>query len=353
MDEYKEIKSNPEVVVPFMQVNALLGVTLTPAEMQNILLRIGAEIKLVTPESITVVGPFERTDLLIAEDFIEEIGRIHGLDKILSVQPSPLPVSEVNPRQFYSEAIRQELLQAGFSEVITSSFTNKAEIQLQNALAADKTYLRNSLSKNITKVLDQNFVHCDLLDIPHVRAFEIGTVFDKTDDSVSEHLSLVLGVRTKGNGYHKNDDAILDTACATVEQVLNTTLTWERASGVAEANLSEVLPTLDVPLAYQALEARIAATYRPVSAYPAMSRDIALWVHEGTLAPQVEAVIAGAAGDLVVRLSLFDSFTKDERTSYGFRLVFQSFERTLTDVEVNAQMESVYEAVKENDWEAR
>ena len=64
-------------------------------------------------------------------------------------------------------------------------------------------------------------------------------------------------------------------------------------------------------------------------------------------------MIAGAAGDLVVRLSLFDSFTKDERTSYGFRLVFQSFERTLTDVEVNAQMESVYEAVKENDWEAR
>ena len=353
VDEYKEVKPNPEIVVPFMQVNALLGLTLTPAEMQGVMLRIGAEIKSVTPESITVVGPFERADLLIAEDFIEEIGRIHGLDKVLSVQPSPLPVSEVNPRQFYSEAIRQELLQAGFSEVITSSFTNKAEIQLQNALAADKTYLRNSLSKNITKVLDQNFVHCDLLDIPHVRAFEIGTVFDKSTDSVSEHLSLVLGVRTKGNGYHKNDDAILDTACATVEQVLNTTLTWERASGVAEANLSEVLPTLDVPLAYQALEARIPATYRPVSAYPAMSRDIALWVHEGTLAPQVEAVIAGAAGDLVVRLSLFDSFTKDERTSYGFRLVFQSFERTLTDVEVNAQMESVYEAVKENDWEAR
>ena len=353
VDEYKEVKPNPEIVVPFMQVNALLGLTLTPAEMQGVMLRIGAEIKSVTPESITVVGPFERADLLIAEDFIEEIGRIHGLDKVLSVQPSLLPVTEVNPRHFYSEAIRQELLQTGFSEVITSSFTNKAEIQLQNALAADKTYLRSSLAKNFTKVLDQNFVHCDLLDIPHVRAFEIGTVFDKSTDSVSEHLSLVLGVRTKGNGYHKNDDTILDTACATVEQVLNTTLIWERASGVAEVNLSEMLPALDVPLAYQALEARTAATYRPVSAYPAVSRDIALWVHEGTLAPQVEAVIAGAAGDLVVRLSLFDSFTKDERTSYGFRLVFQSFERTLTDVEVNAQMESVYKAVKENDWEAR
>ena len=353
IDEYKETKLNPEVIVPVAQVNALLGLSLPATEMEAILKRIGATVVSATSDTFTVVGPWERTDLNIAEDFIEEIGRIHGLHNVLSVPPPVQPVAEVNVRQYYTEAIRRELIQAGFSELITSSFSNKDVIELQNALASDKRFVRGNLTQNITKALDQNFVHCDLLDIPHVRVFEIGTVFDKTDSSVSEHIAIALGVRTKGNGYNPKDDDILQTALETVEQLLDTKLNWNIHKGVAEANLSGVLPTLASPTAYQIFEAQPAATFRPVSAYPAVSRDIALWVSEGTLAPEAETVIAGAAGDLIVRLSLFDSFSKDGRTSYGFRLVFQSFERTLTDVEVNAQMDSVYVAVVEKGWEAR
>lgn len=353
VDEYKKTKENPEVVVPVMQVNALLGLVLSAQEMQYILVRIGATIVATTGDSFTVIGPFERTDLLIAEDFIEEIGRIHGLHHIASVAPALLPGVGVNARQFYSEAIRQELIQSGFSEVITSSFTNKDIIQLQNSLASDKSYLRSTLKKNLHKVLDANFAHTDLLGVTDVRVFEIGTVFDKTEISVTEHTAIALGVRTKGNGYNPKDDTILNKACATVEQVLGVKLTWDLDKGVAEANFSEVLTTLSQPSSYTAYLAQPAATFKPVSVYPSMSRDIALWVGEGELAYDIESTLRLAAGDLLVRLDLFDTFSKEDRTSYAFRLVFQSFDRTLTDEEVTIHMDSVYQVVAKNGWEVR
>ena len=353
VDEHKEKKANPEVIVPVMQVNALLGLVLSSMDIQNILVRIGATIVTATGDSFTVVGPFERTDLNIPEDFIEEIGRIHGLHNIVSIQPPPILLSEVNVRQYYTEALRLELLQVGFSEAITSSFANKDVIQLQNSLASDKSYLRSTLNKNLHKVLDANFTHTDLLGIPDVRVFEIGTVFDKTETSVSEHTSIALGVRTKGNGYNPKDDVILKTACETVEQVLNVKLEWLMEKGVAEANLTSVLTALPIAATYPVVEVKNKATYKAVSVYPAMSRDIALWVGEGELAYDVEAAIAHSAGDLLVRLSLFDTFTKDGRTSYAFRLVFQSFDRTLTDIEVTTHMDAVYSTIAAKNWEVR
>ncbi len=216
-DVYLEEKQNPTVVVPVAKTNALLGLALTPADMEDILKRIGANVVSADTDSFTVIGPWERNDLTIAEDFIEEIGRIHGLHNVVSVVPEKVALTEVNTRQYYTEAIRHKLLELGFSEVITSSFTNKADVQLQNALAADKTYIRKNLAKNLHVVLDQNFNHTDLLGIPDVRVFEIGTVFDKTETSVSEHVSVAVGVRTKGNGYNPKDDAVVKAACEAVE----------------------------------------------------------------------------------------------------------------------------------------
>jgi phenylalanyl-tRNA synthetase beta chain len=353
VDSLHENKPNPEVFVPYAQVNALLGLGLTTSEMKNIVLRIGAAIVSETEVGFTTVGPFERTDLQIPEDFIEEIGRIHGLHKIVSIAPEKVTSTLVNAKQFYTEALRQELINNGFSEIITSSFADKAIIQLQNSLAADKSFVRSTLQSNLTKALDQNFAYTDLLGIQAVRVFEIGTVFDKTDTSVTEHTVIAIGVRIKGNGYSVKDDGLVKIACETVEQVLNTKLSWDVGNGVAETNLSTVLDSLAVPADYGEYISKDPATFSPVSVYPAMSRDIALWVQEGELVYDVEAAIAQAAGDLVVRLSLFDTFTKDGRTSYAFRLVFQSFDRTLTDAEVGTHMDTVYEVVKEKGWEVR
>ena len=64
-------------------------------------------------------------------------------------------------------------------------------------------------------------------------------------------------------------------------------------------------------------------------------------------------MIRAQAGELCVRTELFDTFEKGDKTSLGFRLVFQSFERTLEDIEANAAMEKVYAVLKEKEFEIR
>jgi phenylalanyl-tRNA synthetase beta subunit len=59
------------------------------------------------------------------------------------------------------------------------------------------------------------------------------------------------------------------------------------------------------------------------------------------------------ANDLLVRHSLFDTFKKDGRISYAFRLIFQSMEKTLTDTEINAIMEKIGSDIKATGWEVR
>lgn len=91
------------------------------------------------------------------------------------------------------------------------------------------------------------------------------------------------------------------------------------------------------------------------SLFPFIARDIAVWVPKGTESTEVEKVIKENMGDLVVKgPDLFDSFTKEDKTSYAFKLVFQSYERTLTDAEVNKVMNKITEKIKENkDWQVR
>ena len=78
-----------------------------------------------------------------------------------------------------------------------------------------------------------------------------------------------------------------------------------------------------------------------------------MWIPGETKQEDVLEVIRKAAGELLTRSEKFDEFKKGDNTSLAFRLVFQSFEKTLTDEEANAVMEKVYAAVKEKGWEVR
>jgi phenylalanyl-tRNA synthetase beta subunit len=93
-------------------------------------------------------------------------------------------------------------------------------------------------------------------------------------------------------------------------------------------------------------------------------RDIALWTPVGPTRSNIEqdvsAVIAEQGGTLLIKISLFDRFQKpastqggEGRTSLAFRLIFQSFERTLTEVEVNQIMEKISTTLRAQGFEIR
>lgn len=353
IDEYLEKQEQASVVVSTHKVNKLLGLSLTSEEIGQIITRTGSAVVDNGEGSLMVTPPFERTDLNIEEDFAEEVGRIHGLSNITSIKPESVPLVEVNPRQYYSEKIRTALIDEGFSEVITSSFQKKGNLQLFNALASDKSYLRESLVKNITAVLDANFTHTDLLGLVDVRVFEIGTVFVKGKGEVAEKTVLTLGVRTKGSGYNKKDDVVLEQAVSAIKSVVGVEIVAESEDGVVEIDFTSLIQTLPVPSAYEPFTNKSPVTYKTISPYPAMARDIALWVGETETSESVLETITSEAGPLCLRQTLFDTFTKDGRTSYAFRLAFQAPDRTLTDTEINEVMENIYTNAKEKGWEVR
>src|SRR3989338_6243360 len=122
-----------------------------------------------------------------------------------------------------------------------------------------------------------------------------------------------------------------------------------------EGGVKETTLTIQevTPLGYDDLPISKTERYQPFSRYPFIVRDIAMWVPTQTTPEDVLAVIRAAAGVLLLRSEKFDEFKKGEKTSLAFLLVFQSFEKTLTDAEVNAVMEKVYSAAKEKEWEVR
>jgi phenylalanyl-tRNA synthetase beta chain len=344
-------EARPTVSVALSQVNRVLGLSLTTEVLEGILDRLGYE-HTWDGEMLTVRPPFERDDLVIPQDLIEEIGRLYGLTHIEAIPPV-LPSgagSEINVRHFYVERVRGALTALGFSEVLTSSFRAQDVVKIKNALASDKGYLRSALRENLTEAIQKNVPSRDLLGLSAVQLFELGTVFAAD----AEHYHLGLAVRTGTEYKAKVDDPLLTAAKAAVEAALSTPITWlVSEQGVAECRLSEILPQLPVPSIYEASPAPSQNRYQPFSLYPAVSRDIALWVSEVTSVDAVAAALRAAAGALCVRLTHIDTFTKDGRTSLAFRLVFQATDRTLTGEEVDGFMQALYTLATKQGWEVR
>ncbi len=299
-------------------------------------------------------APVERLDLRIPEDLVEEVGRIHGYDH---VPATPLPDGrtqpEVLPVRYWSEVIRGALTQAGFLEIMNYSLRETGEVKLLNALASDKSSLRGNLADGMSESVNRSEYNLPLVGGEEVRTFEIGTAFAHDTES----MCVCVAARAKpGKKRDERTAAILTeaqdimlSACGVAE--LPFTVTGE----TVELDISAIL-TLLPPLQkmYPPLPlARTAIAYTPLSTYPFVLRDIALWVPAETDAVAVESVLRDHAGKQLVMLTLFDQFQKEGRTSFAFHLVFQSKEKTLSDEEVTGWVNTIVDAAQTHGWEVR
>ncbi|MEX0930675.1 MAG: phenylalanine--tRNA ligase subunit beta [Candidatus Paceibacterota bacterium] len=347
VDDTNYVRTQNPISVSLEKINSVLGLELTDDDVRAIFARFGYAF--VMQEAVlTVTPPFERDDLNIEEDLIEEVGRLHGLVLIPSHVPDTVPLTEYNSLFIYAEQVRVALTSIGFSEVYTSSFRNKDIVKLANSLAADKNYLRSNLYENLSEALDRNIHNKDLLGLSRIMIFEIGTVFD-TD---GEHVSLAFGVRTNATYSPKKDDTYVSSAIDALKDIFGPEL-FEIRDGIAEVNVTTAIADLPEQTKYVVFNKGEDITYRPFSMYPHTSRDIAVWAKEGTSAEAVEEVINEHAGKLRVRTTFFDEFHKEDKVSYAFRIVFQSTEKTLTDEEIHPIMDRMYKALSENGWEIR
>ena len=295
-----------------------------------------------------VTIPLERLDLRIKEDLAEEIGRVYGFHNIV---PAPLPnlSFKVSPLKayYYSNLIRDALVNAGFSEVFTYSFQKDGVFAVENPIAEDKGFLRKDLATGIKDSFTFNARNVSLLALDDVKIFEIGKVFPGV---MVEKLSCAVGLELTKAG--KKKDAQTKDRLEEVRKIMSDAL-GVLVEGVFTENsfefdLGAILETLPGPKISESFKS-IDTRYTKISAYPFMLRDIALWVPEGVTSESILEIITHEAGDLLRVKRLFDVFTKEfpegKKTSYAFNLVFQSYEKTLSDEEVNVIMERVTAAL--------
>lgn len=350
-DVYPNPLEPETVLVRTDKVNKVLGLVLSSDEIKDILVRLGAEVE-ISVDSFIVSSPVERNDLIIEANYIEEVGRIYGLDKIISIVPEAKTLSEINANYYYSQKIRTTLLEKGFSEVMTSSFSNQDEVRLQNALASNKGCLRSSLTPTIKETLMLNAQNVDVLGLRDIRIFEIGKVFKSGKGQVVESLVLTIGTQTKKTEHCIADDKIVNEALeALLEIGIGNNAVIEK--GVCEIYLEEIIKKLPTPIHYDLFINSSDISYVPFSVYPAITRDIAMWVGGEVMKEEVMEIIKREATPLCTKITLFDEFAKDGRVSYAFRLVFQAMDKTLTDAEVEPCMDAVYKSVKEAGFETR
>jgi len=309
-DVYPHVQEKTKVSVTLSKINDLLGTEFTGADVEDVFKRLGFTYS-NTGEMYEVEAPFARLDLTIPEDLVEEVGRIKGYENIPSIEMRGADVKpEVNSDYASAEKVREELVSRGFSEVFTSVFTEKGDRAVANKIDGDRPYLRASLVEGLKAAYERNLRNRDLLGLDEIRLFEIGTVWKKGKEV--------------------------------------TMLAMADKSGVQEEPL--VPGEID---GYENLPSSSAENYKPFSKYPFIVRDVAMWVPAGTDADEVLKIILETAGDLVVRSGKFDEFKKGDKTSYAFRLIFQSFEKTLTDQEVNEIMDIVHKVLTKKGYEIR
>lgn len=309
-DVYPAAQQETHIKVSVSKINRTLGSRLTGADVADVFTRLGFSYKEESDE-FEVVAPMERLDLVIPEDLIEEVARIVGYDKISGVElGAPERPVEVNAHYRAAERAREELVSKGYSEVYTSVFAEEGERAVLNKVDSVRPFMRTTLIDGLNDALKKNIPNKDLLGLKEVKLFEIGAVW-------------------KGN----KEVVMLGT--------------------VSEKEKASEKPLEPEAGEYENYALSNAKQFVPFSKYPYIVRDIAFWTPAGTEPAAVEAMIRAEAGELAQRVALFDRFEKEDRLSLAYRIVFQSFERTLTEAEANAVMEKVSIALKAKGFEIR
>jgi phenylalanyl-tRNA synthetase beta chain len=140
-----------------------------------------------------VTPPSYRFDLAIEEDFVEEVARLYGYDRI-PAEPSPHTTRMLTSAESRRTptAVKRALVERDWQEVITYTFVSsateallvpevthptRAPIRVLNPIAAHMDVMRTTLLPGLLDTLRTNVNR----KAPRVRIFEVGRAFRHAD----------------------------------------------------------------------------------------------------------------------------------------------------------------------------
>jgi phenylalanyl-tRNA synthetase beta chain len=380
VDVQADLPRPGRVVVRTSRVNAILGTSLSPADVSGYLKPIGFRCTPTGDGDFRVDIPSWRPDCEREIDVIEEVARHYGYRNIERTMPAVTRVGGLTQYQRDRRYVREVLVGAGLSEAWATTFLAPEDlaraglppdaVEVENPLAAEESILRTSLLPGLLRAVAANAGHRR----PDVGLFEIGHVFLLPPDPAEqlpvepERLAVALGRRDAADAVRiwrlLTDGLALDDVSvqAAVVPGLHPTRSARLVVGRRDAGvIGEVDPAvlaahdidgrvgwLEVDLGVLLGASRRTAVYRPVSRFPSADIDLAFVVDDGTPAAAVERTLARAAGELLERLELFDVFRSPAlggARSLAWRLRFSALDHTLGEDELTALRLRCIEAV--------
>ncbi len=315
VDVYPKKALQKEISISIDYINKRLGTSFKEEEIEKVWQKLNFEFA-KDNYLFKIKVPHLRIDITGPHDLTEEVIRVLGYDRLEEKLPEirlDTKINETFAKMFWA---RNKLINDGYSEVMTYSFTDTGEVEVL-ASASDKKFLRNNLSDGLKESLRLNQLNAPLLEMNEIKIFEIGTVF-------------LMGKEEIHVAYNDKKNII-------------------------EVSLNDFCKDMSSEPSLELRNYNLETKFIPWSIYPFISRDVSVWVPEKDNGEELKKLLKEEATDLLIRDPyIFDSFTKNGKTSYAFRLVFQSYERTLTDDEINIIMAKISHKIKQNSrWELR
>jgi phenylalanyl-tRNA synthetase beta chain len=369
------------------RIARLLGISIAAETVADIFARLQLQPRREGADFLCTPPSF-RFDLAIEEDFIEEVARLYGYERIPSTPPvqpqTMLPEPEdVRP----TAALRARLAGCDYQEVITFSFVSgdweralgieANPIRVLNPIASNLDVMRSSLLGGLLDTLRTNANRRQ----ERVRIFEIGRCFRRGPNGFDqplrigglacgatlpeqwgeakrpvdffdvkgdvEALAAPLGVRTEAAPHpalHPGRSA----------RVL---LNGEPAGWLGELHprLAQAFELPPAPVVFEldltAVARRPKPLARDVSKLPVVRRDLAVVIDESIPVQSVLDALGAAKPASVEHLALFDVYRGPGigvgKKSLAILVLMQDTARTLTDAEIDAAVGSLLRVIQD------
>ncbi len=174
LDAHEPAPAPAPIVLRHHRVGDILGADIGCDEGADILERLGCTVDR-GPDAHAVVVPWYRTADLVREiDLIEEVGRIHGFDRIQAVLPRVPARARLTPQQSIVRQLARRAADLGLSEAILYRFVPEADldrlnvppddlvrnvVRISNALSDEMAVMRRSLLPGLLRAVERNQSH--------------------------------------------------------------------------------------------------------------------------------------------------------------------------------------------------
>lgn len=368
------------------RISQVLGFALTDADVVAYLSRLGCTVT-AAEQGWLVIPPSHRFDLTIEVDLIEELARLYGYNRLPVTAPmAPIRLLPQPENQTSLRRLKRALVDMGYQEAITFSFIEAGLQQLfdpgvspwalANPLSAELAVMRTSLWPGLAMAV----LHNQSRQQSRVRLFEAGLRFTPTADGL-EQVPMLAGI-VSGDAFSAswnnpknsldffdvkgNIESLLQLCGIAAEFVASTHPVLHpgqsaaiTVNGAVIGCLGALHPTvieavgLSGPvyvfeLQQSALLQGSLPQFKPLSRFPAVSRDLALLVPDSVAAAEILSVVRQNAGDVLRDLSVFDVYrgrgVADQHYSLALSLTWQDPERTLLDAEIQTFIENILQS---------